>query len=112
VAFSRDGQLIVSGSDDGTLQLWDANSGKQIGTPFKGDQNEPVTSAVFDPGTARIVSGVEYRPLRVWPGPAAWHGVLCNKLTQNMSRQQWRDWVSPDIDYIKVCPNLPIPADG
>jgi hypothetical protein len=21
-----------------------------------------------------------------------------------MSRQQWRDWVSLDIDYIKVCP--------
>jgi hypothetical protein len=29
-----------------------------------------------------------------------------------MSRQQWRDWVSPDIDYIKVCPDLPIPPDA
>jgi hypothetical protein len=25
-----------------------------------------------------------------------------------MSRQQWNDWVSPAIDYIKVCPNLPV----
>ena len=24
-----------------------------------------------------------------------------------MSHQQWRDWVSPDIDYIKVCPDFP-----
>jgi len=29
-----------------------------------------------------------------------------------MSHQQWRDWVSPDIDYIEVCPGLPIPADA
>ena len=37
---------------------------------------------------------------------------MCAKLTTNMSRQQWRDWVSPDIDYIKVCPGLPITPDA
>jgi hypothetical protein len=25
---------------------------------------------------------------------------MCAKLTTNTSHQQWRDWVSPDIDYI------------
>ena len=29
---------------------------------------------------------------------------MCAKLTTNMSHQQWRDWVSPDIDYIEACP--------
>ena len=38
--------------------------------------------------------------------------AMCAKLTTNMSHQQWRDWVSPDIDYIKVCPDLPIPPDA
>jgi TIR domain len=33
---------------------------------------------------------------------------LCRKLTTNMSRKQWRDWVSPDIGYIAVCPGLPM----
>ena len=37
---------------------------------------------------------------------------MCAKLTTNMSHQQWRDWVSPDIDYIKVCPDLPIAPDA
>ena len=32
--------------------------------------------------------------------------AMCAKLTTNMSRQQWRDWVSPDIDYIMGCPDL------
>ena len=27
------------------------------------------------------------------------------------SHQQWRDWVSPDIDYIEVCPGLPLAPD-
>jgi hypothetical protein len=34
---------------------------------------------------------------------------LCDKLSANMSHQQWRDWVSPGIGYIKVCPGLPVP---
>jgi len=25
-----------------------------------------------------------------------------------MSHKQWRDWVSPDIDDIKVSPDLPV----
>jgi hypothetical protein len=33
------------------------------------------------------------------------------KLTANMSHKQWRDRVSPAIDYIKVCPDRPIPPD-
>jgi hypothetical protein len=47
----------------------------------------------------------------VWPGYAD-AATLCAKLTTNMSHQQWRDWVSPDIDYITVCPDLPVPPDA
>jgi hypothetical protein len=36
---------------------------------------------------------------------------LCAKLTVNMSHKQWNDWVSPDIEYIKACPDLPIAPD-
>jgi hypothetical protein len=35
--------------------------------------------------------------------------MLRDKLTTNMSRQQWREWVSPDPDigYRELCPGLP-----
>jgi hypothetical protein len=36
---------------------------------------------------------------------------MCAKLTTNMSHQQWADWVSRDVDYIKVYPNLPVAPD-
>jgi len=31
--------------------------------------------------------------------------------TANMSYKQWHDWVSPVIDFIKVCPNVPVAPD-
>jgi WD40 repeat protein len=34
VAFSPDGKCIVSGSDDGTIRLWDAALGEAIGKPL------------------------------------------------------------------------------
>jgi hypothetical protein len=37
--------------------------------------------------------------------------MLCAKLTTNMSHKQWREWVSPDIGYIKTCSELPIAPD-
>ncbi len=46
VAFSPDGKHIVSGSDDNTVHLWDAESGASLGEPLKGDTNG-VTSRAF-----------------------------------------------------------------
>ncbi len=60
----------------------------------------------FSPGGKRIASvGFDdtVRLCRTYPDPAS---VICGKLTTNMSHQQWRDWVSPDIDYIKAWPDL------
>ena len=37
--------------------------------------------------------------------------MLCDKLTTNVSRKQWRDWISPDIPYVTLCPDLPVPGD-
>lgn len=36
---------------------------------------------------------------------------LCAKLPRNMTRKEWREWISPDIDYVVQCPGLPVPAD-
>ena len=70
-----------------------------------------MNSVAFSPDGTRIVSGSGDNTLRLWPAPKAWPNELCKKLTRNMSRKQWREWVSPDIDYIEQCPGLPIPPD-
>ena len=56
VAFSPDGRHIVSGSDDMTVQLWDAQTGAQVGNPLQG-HTDSVMSVAFSPDGRHIVSG-------------------------------------------------------
>ena len=111
VAFSPDGKRIVSGDLDETVRLWDAATGNPIGQPIAG-HTDRVWSVAFSPDGRGILSGGSDGTVKVWPGPAAWRDELCATLTQNMSYQQWREWVSPDIDYIEACPGLPIAPDA
>ena len=68
-------------------------------------------SVAFSPDGHRIVFGSRDSTLRLWPTFPDPASAMCAKLTTNMSHQQWRDWVSPDIDYIKLCLALPIAPD-
>jgi hypothetical protein len=45
----------------------------------------------------------------VWPGPARWADLICSKLVMNMSREQWRTWISAAIPYQPQCEGLPVP---
>jgi WD40 repeat protein len=109
VAFSPDGKHIVSGSWDNMLRLWDARTGAPIGEPLKG-QYEVVNSVAFSPDSKRIVSGSTDKTLGLWPVLEGWADALCQKLSQNMTREQWRQWVG-DLPYRRQCPNLPGPPD-
>lgn len=65
VAFSPDGKRIVSGSTDGTLQQWDAVTGKPLGAPLLEHLNWG-RSVAFSPDGARIISGGRDGKLRLW----------------------------------------------
>jgi hypothetical protein len=68
VAFSPDGRRIVSGSEDNTLRLWDAATGKPIGAPIgsPGPYYLKVNSVAFSPNGRRLVSGSGDNTLRLW----------------------------------------------
>ncbi|MGO9506595.1 MAG: WD40 repeat domain-containing protein, partial [Mycobacterium sp.] len=116
VAFSPDGKRLASSSYDSTVRIWDADTGETRGDPLVGHTNA-VHGVAFTRDGTRLASASQDNTARLWdaaddaPPGTTGPESLCAKLTFNMSREQWRVWVSPDIDYIPACPDLPIPAD-
>ncbi len=57
VAFSPDGKLVLTGSDDWTTRLWETGSGKQVGTFVGNYWPSGHTSAAFSPDGKLVLIG-------------------------------------------------------
>lgn len=66
VSFHPEESRIVSSSYDGTLKLWDFDSGKELKS--FGDQNEPVLCVSFSPDGSRIASAGYRGTIDLWEG--------------------------------------------
>ena len=64
VAFSIDSTRIVSGSEDKSLQVWDASTGAEIKV-LEG-HTDAIFSVAFSTDSTRIVSGSQDKSVRVW----------------------------------------------
>ena len=88
VAFSPDRTKIVSGSDDQTVRVWDAESGSIIPSPLLGHTSS-VNSVAFSPDGTKIVSGSDDQTVHVWDaesgsiilGPLLGHTSYVNSVT-------------------------------
>jgi WD40 repeat protein len=65
VGFSPDGKRVVSGSYDGTICIWNAETGEEVAGPFEGHA-DCVTSVGFSPDGRRVVSGSRDKTIHIW----------------------------------------------
>ncbi len=106
VAFSPDGQRLATTSLDLTARQWDINTRQPFGDPLIG-YTGPMVAVAFSPDGHRLATG-SLDGVRLWPTDAS-PELVCDKLTTNMSRDDWRDSMPRDRGYITLCPGLPIP---
>jgi len=64
-AFSSDGRRIVSGGQDKTVRIWDANTALELLPPMLGHE-DAVLSVAFSPDDQRIVSAGADGTVRIW----------------------------------------------
>lgn len=64
VAFSPDGRIVASGSDDNAITLWDVSSGRQL--RILKDHKERVNAISFSPDGRILASGSDDRTIRLW----------------------------------------------
>ncbi|KAI2868054.1 hypothetical protein CBS11852_11391 [Aspergillus niger] len=64
VAFSPDGQTVVSGSGDSTIKLWNAATG-ELQQTLKG-HSDPVWAVAFSPDGQTVVSGSGDNTIKLW----------------------------------------------
>jgi eukaryotic-like serine/threonine-protein kinase len=83
IAFSPDGKILVSGSNDGTAKVWDLATGRVCRTlPI----NSHVTSVAFSPDGKTLASGSWDKPfLRLWD-------VSTGQLLRTFEGQQGYVW--------------------
>jgi guanine nucleotide-binding protein subunit beta-2-like 1 protein len=95
VAISSDGQFALSGSWDGTLRLWDLNTGATT-RRFVGHTKD-VLSVAFSSDNRQIVSGSRDKTINLW-----------NTLGQckyTITEEGHKEWVS----CVRFSPNLQTP---
>ncbi|KAK3352538.1 hypothetical protein B0T25DRAFT_606453 [Lasiosphaeria hispida] len=90
VAFSPDGQRLVSGSTDNTIKIWDPTSGQCLQT-LKG-HIDSVLSVAFSPDGQRLVSGSYNNTIKIWDPTSG----QCLQTLKGHSGSVWSVAFSPD----------------
>jgi guanine nucleotide-binding protein subunit beta-2-like 1 protein len=96
VVISSDGQFALSGSWDGTLRLWDINTGEST-RRFEGHRSD-VLSVAFSADNRQIVSGSRDRSVKLWNTLAE-----CKFTIEDESHGDW-------VSCVRFSPNTQNPV--
>ena len=103
--FAPDNERILT-AHDGTVRLWDVDSGTQIGVPFPNDLD--VTAGGRSGDVLQLVTAVDEH-LLIWNlDTSTWFDVACEAAGRNMTQAEWDEFGPRDSEYRSTCPQYPL----
>ncbi len=103
VAFNPARAQLASASLDGSVRLW-AFKNPEARPIVMRDHNTWVWSVGFHPDGDHGFSGGSDQMVRRWKTHSALLvGEICNLAGRNLSAEEWREYLPPDLDYRATC---------
>jgi len=105
VAFSPDGRYVISGDMDSDLRIWEIATGQVI-AHFT--YNIPTNFVTFG-SHGEYLAVTDKNTIYVWTWrPEDLLADACLRVTRNLTRAEWQQYIGATLPYHAVCPNLPI----
>jgi WD40 repeat protein len=102
--FSPDNKFLLTASRDRTSRIFEVFNTRKLPVVLD-DHNDWVMTATFDKTGTRVITGSMDGYIRVWPlNPSELAERICAFVSRNMTEDEWREYVGPDIPYQKTCP--------
>jgi WD40 repeat protein len=103
--YSDDGELLVSGAQDGGVSLWDATTLDLLGTVYPPHKGEAVPSGAQFIGDTHDVAIASYdgRVYRWETDVERAIDFACQMAGRNLTEEEWEE-VLPEQPYQDVCP--------
>jgi hypothetical protein len=116
LAFSPDGSILAAGtavSGRGAVWLWDtADVAADPQHLSRREEIDPVTTLAFSPDGQVLATGGLFGGIRLWVVPTErLADEVCRQVWRNLTLEEWRRFVGPEVPYEQTCPNLP-PGEG
>jgi WD40 repeat protein len=104
--YSDDGEVLVSGADDGGVSLWDAATLDLLGTVYPPHQGDPVPAGAQFIGDSHDVAIASYdgKVYRWETDVDRAIDFACQMAGRDLTREEWEEFL-PAQPYKSVCPD-------
>jgi WD40 repeat protein len=100
------GKTLASGSVDGTVILWDRDTGEPLSPPIL-NKTEVETMAISPDGHL-LALGCFDHTITLWKiSWESWLNRACSIANRNFSQAEWEEFIGLETPYQPTCPDLP-----